>query len=59
MEPEVNLKLSLAEVNFLLAKLGEMPTGSNAWPLMMKVRTQAEDALRPKPEETKDEPQQP
>lgn len=47
---ETELKLTPDEVGFLLAVLGNLPTQSNAWPLMQKIKTQAE-AQQAKPEE--------
>lgn len=49
---DINLTLSLNEVNSILNLLGQMPTSSNVWPLCAKVRAQAEEQL-PK-EETQD-----
>ena len=42
---EIELKLTAEEVNFVLAVLGNLPTQSNAWPLMQKIRTQAESQV--------------
>lgn len=39
---EVELKLTAEEINFIVAVLGNLPTQSNAWPLMQKVKSQAE-----------------
>lgn len=47
---EMELKLTADEIGFVLAVLGNLPTQSNAWPLMQKIKTQAE-AQQPKPEE--------
>ena len=47
---DFNLTLNIEDVNFVLAVLGNLPTQSNAWPLMQKIKTQAE-AQQPKPEE--------
>jgi hypothetical protein len=47
---ETELKLTSDEVGFVLAVLGNLPTQSNAWPLMQKIKTQAE-AQQAKPEE--------
>lgn len=38
----INLELSAEEVNAILAVLGDLPTKSNAWPLVVKIREQAE-----------------
>ena len=47
---EMELKLTADEVGFVLAVMGNLPTQSNAWPLMQKIKTQAE-AQQPKAEE--------
>ena len=47
---DFNLTLNIEDVNFVLAVLGNLPTQSNAWPLMQKIKAQAE-AQQPKPEE--------
>lgn len=39
---EMELKLTAEEINFIVAVLGNLPTQSNAWPLMQKVKSQAE-----------------
>jgi len=39
---KIELKLTTEEVNFVLAVLGNLPTQSNAWPLMQNIKTQAE-----------------
>ncbi len=43
---EITLKLSQDEINFVLKTLGELPTASNAWPLCMKIKQQAEAQLQ-------------
>jgi len=48
---EVTLKLSVEEVNGILQTLGQLPTSSGAWPLVVKIKQQAEDQL-PKEEQT-------
>ncbi len=52
---EVNLKLTVDEVNAVLQTLGSLPTSSGAWPLLMKVREQAEAQLPPQPQEAETE----
>ena len=49
---EITLKLSVEEVNGILQVLGELPTKSGAFPLAVKIKSQA-DAQVPeeKPEE--------
>lgn len=44
---ELNLKLTLDEVNFVLSMLGEMPTKTSAWKVYEKMRSQAEEQLKP------------
>ena len=44
---EVVLKLSVEEVNGILNVLGELPTKSGAFPLAVKIKSQA-DAQLPK-----------
>lgn len=42
---EMGLKLTTEEINFILAVLGNLPTQSNAWPLMQKIKSQAQVPL--------------
>lgn len=46
----IKLELTIEEVNGILAVLGDMPTKSGAWPLVMKIKEQAE------PQVPKEEP---
>jgi hypothetical protein len=39
---EITLKLTRDEVQAILQVLGQLPTSSNAWPLMAKIQAQAE-----------------
>jgi hypothetical protein len=39
---DIELKLSLEEVNGLLSVLGELPTKTGAWNLVVKIKQQAE-----------------
>jgi hypothetical protein len=48
---EVTLKLSVEEVNGILQTLGSLPTSSGAWPLVVKIKEQAEEQLPKKEEE--------
>lgn len=43
---EIQLKLTLQEVNAILQTLGQLPTSSGAWPLVVKIKEQA-DAQMP------------
>jgi hypothetical protein len=47
---EITLTLTTDEVNGILAVLGDLPTKSGAWNLLLKVKTQAEAQI-PKTEE--------
>ncbi len=38
----IKLELEQSEVEAIMAVLGDMPTKSNAWPLVMKIKQQAE-----------------
>ena len=49
---ELNLKLDQGEVQDIINVLGELPSKSGAWPLMMKIQAQAQAQL-PDPEEEK------
>ena len=46
---EVTLKLTVEEINGILATLGQLPTSSGAWPLVVKIKQQAEAQLPPEP----------
>jgi hypothetical protein len=48
---EINLTLNVDEINAVLHTLGNLPTSSGAWPLVVKIKQQAEGQL-PKEEET-------
>jgi len=50
MEPIINLELGLHEVNAILQVLGDLPTKTNAHPLLIKIAQQTEAQL-PKPAE--------
>ena len=39
---ELTLKLTVDEVNSVLQVLGELPSKTGAWPLIMKIKQQAE-----------------
>ena len=39
---EITLKLSIEEINGILQTLGQLPTSSGAWPLVCKIKEQAE-----------------
>ena len=46
---DIKLELTVEEINAILQTLGNLPTSSGAYPLMLKVKEQAEAQL-PKPE---------
>ncbi len=50
---EINLKLTVDEVNGILQVLGNLPTSSGAWPLVLKVKQQAEAQAPRENEETR------
>ena len=47
----IKLDLTIDEVNGILATLGQLPTSSGAWPLVVKIKAQSEAQL---PKEEKD-----
>lgn len=47
---EIQLTLTVEEINAVLQTLGNLPTSSGAYPLMVKIKAQADAALAPKPE---------
>lgn len=42
---DINLKLTVDEVNAILGVLGDLPTKSGAWPLVLKIQEQAKTQL--------------
>jgi hypothetical protein len=49
---EINLTLNVDEINAVLQTLGNLPTSSGAFPLLMKIKQQAEEQLpQEQPEE--------
>jgi hypothetical protein len=44
---EITVKLTVDELNAVLQCLGNLPTSSGAFPLMMKIRQQAEGQVKP------------
>ncbi|MEC7132019.1 MAG: hypothetical protein VXW99_01125 [Pseudomonadota bacterium] len=51
----IELKLEMAEVNSILKVLGELPSKSGAWPLMVKIQEQTKAQL---PDQEQEEEQQ-
>jgi hypothetical protein len=41
---DLPLKLTIEEINYVLGLLGEQPNKSNSYPLLMKIKHQAETA---------------
>jgi len=41
----INLTLTTEEVNAILQVLGQLPTSSGAWPLVVKIKAQAESQV--------------
>jgi hypothetical protein len=41
----INLSLSIEEVNGILQTLGQLPTSSGAWPLVVKIKEQASEQV--------------
>jgi hypothetical protein len=48
----IKLELTVEEVNGILQTLGQLPTSSGAWPLIVKIKEQAEAQV----EQPQDEP---
>lgn len=44
---ELNLKLTAEEINAILQTLGNLPTSSGAWPLVIKIKQQADAQVPP------------
>jgi hypothetical protein len=41
----INLELTVDEVNAVLQTLGQLPTSSGVWPLLTKIRDQAQGQI--------------
>ena len=50
---ELNLKLTVEETQAILNVLGDLPSKTGAWPLIVKIKEQAEAQL---PKETQEQP---
>jgi hypothetical protein len=48
MNTDIQLSLTVEEVNAVLQTLGNLPTSSGAYPLMMKIKGQAEASVATK-----------
>ncbi len=42
---QIDLTLTMDEVNAILSTLGQLPTSSGAFPLLMKIKQQADSAV--------------
>lgn len=47
----ITLNLAVEEINAILHTLGNLPTSSGAWPLVVKIKEQAEAQLPAQTEE--------
>lgn len=47
---DIKITLTVEEINSVLQTLGSLPTSSGAYPLMMKIKTQAEEAVKQAPD---------
>jgi hypothetical protein len=54
LDTPIKLDLTLDEVNCIMAALGELPTKTNAFTLMAKIRTQATPQLPPEEDKVED-----
>jgi len=43
----IKITLSLEEVNAIVQVLGDLPSKTGAWPLLQKIRMQAEEQVKP------------
>jgi hypothetical protein len=43
----MNLNLEVNEVQFILQTLGQLPSSSGVWPLIVKIKEQADSQLKP------------
>ena len=46
----MNIELDINEINFVLQTLGNLPSSSGVWPLIVKIKDQADPQV-PKPTE--------
>jgi len=53
---DVRLTLHIDEVNAILGVLGDLPTKSGAYPLLMKIKNQAETQVDDEPPKSDTEP---
>jgi hypothetical protein len=50
----IKLELSIEEVNFILAVMGDLPTKTGAWELLKRIKEQADPQVPP--QETPSDP---
>ena len=43
---DITLKLTPEEVQAILQVLGQLPTSSGAWPLLVKIKAQADEQVK-------------
>jgi hypothetical protein len=46
----MKIELSVEEINFILQTLGNLPSHSGVWPLIVKIKEQAEEQLPKEPD---------
>ena len=51
---ELTLKLTVEEINAILQVMGDLPTKTGAYPLVMKIKAQAEEQLPKQPDEAQE-----
>ena len=51
----MNINLEENEINAILAILGDLPSKSGTWPLMMKIKVQADAQIAETEEESEEE----
>jgi len=42
---QINLNLTIEEVNFILQTIGQLPTSSGAFPLLLNIKSQADKQI--------------
>jgi hypothetical protein len=47
----MKLELDVNEINFVLQTLGQLPSSSGVWPLIVKIKEQAEAQVPQEPKE--------
>lgn len=55
---DVSLSLSVEEVNAILSVLGDLPSKTGAWPLILKIKSQAENGVKSSAQVVIDEAQE-